>query len=114
MAEVLARVQDRLGVAAQEGRRADPVDYQRVRGTGGGRVVTVGLGVDRLVRQTTAVERGEERLEPLGMLVQDADRLRHDALAKRLSIRLGIVAIPETPTSKGRPQFQPVAYPSAV
>src|SRR5215212_8889980 len=101
MAEVLARVEDRLGVAAQEGRRADPVDDQRVRSTGGGRVVAVGLGVDRLVRQTTAVERGEEWLEPLGMLVQDANRLRHDAPSRRSSFLVGIVAIPETPTSEG-------------
>src|SRR4051812_49599188 len=42
----------------------------------------MGFGVDRLVRKTTAVQGSEQRLEPLGVLVQNADRPGHVVLAE--------------------------------
>src|SRR5438046_988750 len=81
------------------------------------------LGVDRLVREPATVQRGEERLEPLWVLVQHADRLGHDALAnvQYLTRNCSVPMVCHCATHQGLRTFHrsappagpTMAYPSA-
>jgi len=75
--QVAQRVKDRLAPAAHPGRWAHAVDDEAVRHLALVRVVDVIGGVERDVRDAKPVELHEERLEPLGVLVQDRNRLLH-------------------------------------
>ncbi|MFN8515738.1 MAG: hypothetical protein U0841_24785 [Chloroflexia bacterium] len=73
--EVALRVEDGVGVAAQVGRGTDAVDDEAVGHAAVGGVEAVLVRQDARVGEATAVELGEEWREPLGVLVEDADRL---------------------------------------
>ncbi len=75
MGEVVLRVENVVPAAAQIRRRAHAVEHQAeprivVRGW----IVTMPRRLDPLVIDPTPIELGEERLEPVGMLVIDANR----------------------------------------
>ena len=73
--EVVQRVEDAVAAAAQVRRRAHAVEHEPVlRAVAVGRVVGVPLGVQRLVGHAAAIELGEQRPEPVRVLVVDADR----------------------------------------
>ena len=71
MAQPLQRVERRLTVAAQIRRRTRPVEHQRVRHRTLGRVVGVRGGIEAHVGDAAPIELGEERPEPVRMLVKD-------------------------------------------
>jgi hypothetical protein len=87
MREVVERVEDAVAAAAEIRRRAHPVEDQpEVTAVAVGGVVAMTRGVEPLVRQAAPIELGEERPEPLGVLVVDADRTCagcHDRPLKR-------------------------------
>ena len=71
----MQRVERRLPVSAQIRRRARAVDDERIRNVVLRRIEDVRRRVEAHVRKPAPVELGEERLEPVGMLVVDRDRL---------------------------------------
>src|SRR5829696_4132169 len=76
--EVVERVEDGTRVAARPRRRAHPVDDERVRALALVRIEREARGVHPLVRHAPPVELGEQRLEPLRVLVEDRDGLLHE------------------------------------
>ena len=74
MSKILARVEERVPVAAQVARRAHAVEEEReVRARGAG-VEAVARGVHAYVRRAARVQLREERAEPVGVFVVDGYR----------------------------------------
>ena len=73
----IACIGDRAAVPPQIGRRTHAVDDQRKAWRGAGRVKNMLRRVQPFVRQPSPLDLVEEWLEPLRMLVQDADGSRH-------------------------------------
>lgn len=73
MPEVIARVEDRLSVASLPGRRAHAVEDEGELVFQLGWIETVPGGVDPDMRDVPPRELGEERLEPVRMLVVNGD-----------------------------------------
>jgi hypothetical protein len=72
--EVMQRLEDRARVPARPGRRAHSVHEERIARLRIGGIEDELCRIDALVRQPAPVELGEQRLEPLWVLVEDADR----------------------------------------
>src|SRR5512142_3076272 len=70
----MQRMEGRLPVAAQVRRRARAIHDERVGDVVFGWIETVRGGVEPDVRHVAPLELGEERLEPVGLLVVDGDR----------------------------------------
>src|SRR5512146_3028213 len=69
----MQRMEGRLPVATQVRRRARAIHDERVGDVVFGWIEAVRGGVEPDVRQVAPLELGEERLEPVGMLVVDGD-----------------------------------------
>jgi hypothetical protein len=75
MGQVVQRVEDAVAAAAQVGRRAHAVEDQaELAAVAVGGVVAVAAGIERYVGDGAAIELGEERPEPLRVLVVDGNR----------------------------------------
>jgi len=74
MREIVARIEDRFAQPPLPGRRAHPVEDERKIFFGLRRIEPVARGVDPYVRDLPPRKLGEERLEPVRVLVENRDR----------------------------------------
>ncbi len=74
--EEVLRVERRRRVPADVRRRRGAIDHERVRRLPLEGVEGVRRGVEAHVRRPATLELGEERAEPVGVLVEDGDRKR--------------------------------------
>ena len=79
VAQPLQRVERRLAVSAQIGGRARAVEHQRVRYASLRGVVRVRRGIEPDVRHAPPIQLGEQGAKPIGMLVEDGDRIHRDS-----------------------------------
>src|SRR5436309_2497872 len=74
MPEEMVRVEHRVAVSTEPSRRAHPIEHQIVRRLAA-RIEPMLLGMERGVRNATAVELGEQGREPVRVFVVDPDHI---------------------------------------
>ena len=79
VAEPLQRIERRLPVTTQVCRRTRTIEDERIRRRAFPRIVRVRRGIEPHIWHASPIQLGEQRAEPIGVLVEDGDRVHGDS-----------------------------------